>query len=303
MPAQVMTIAATSPRVRCLGVLLGAIAGVALAPTPSWAETIEYTPDGVRDGVTDGIPGDWALPGFEIFGTGYGQQGNSLIVGISSHFPFGGYAAPGSGGRSGHVNWGDLFLNFSDDDFETALAKGNVYGVRFDPNNDSGVSTGVYQVTATQSVTGINGGFSSINDYAKRVTDFGYTPYLGEMVIDSNFTYLDPTKSDNVIASGTLLSTDVEYIADLSALGFEQDFGFSDNLPETGAYTYGFRFDLSNLPLGQFIAHLWAECINDGVAFVGQVRTENSQSVPEPSVLIGLGLMGAVLWRQRQRLG
>lgn len=271
-------------------VLLSGAIAVATA-LPALAQT-EYTPDGFQDGVTNGVVGGGA---FELYGAGYVQQGNSLFVGINSNLPFGGFST--SGVRGGSIAWGDLFLNFSpDDDFETALSGGNVYGVRFDPFNDSSVGVGVYQVTGTTSVTSVNRGFASVNAYINHVTNAGSTPYFGEMVMDSGFSYLNRTKSDNVIASGTLLSSDVEYVADMTTLGFASDFGFGDNLAETGSYTHGLRFNLDNLPGGRFLAHFWAECINDGMAFEGEI-----QSVPEPSLLLGFAAFGAIAFAKGKR--
>lgn len=271
-------------------VLLSSAIAVATA-LPALAQ-IEYTPDGFQDGVTNGDVGGGA---FEILGAGYIQQGNNLFVGINSNMPFGGYLA--SGVQGGTIAWGDLFLNFSpDDDFETALSAGNVYGVRFDRFNDSPVGVGIYQVTGTASVTGVNQGFASVNAYINHVTNAGSTPYLGETVMDAGFNYLDRTKSDNVIASGTLLSSDVAYVSDMTLLGFDADFGFGDNLAETGIYTHGIRFNLDNLPGGRFLAHFWAECINDGMAFEGEI-----QSVPEPSLLLGFAAFGAVAFAKGKR--
>ncbi|MBF2034764.1 MAG: hypothetical protein IGR92_04610 [Leptolyngbyaceae cyanobacterium T60_A2020_046] len=272
-----------------------------LAPLPALAQVIDYTPDGFRDGVSDGIAGDLATPGFELFGTGYVQQGDHLIIGINSNQPFDGVRRPGVSG--GAINWGDLFLNFAPEaDFETALAAGQVYGVRFNPLNDSPVAIGIYQVTATASVTRINGGFVSVDDYIGRVTSQGQAPFFGTTPMGDRFTYLDRTKSDNVIGAGRLLSTDVEYVADLSTLGFAQDFGFTDTLTETGAFTYGLRFNLDALPLGSFIAHLWAECINDGTSFTGETReSETETSVPEPSLVLGFATIGALVFATGKR--
>lgn len=266
----------------------------ALTALPALAQ-VQYTSDGFRDGVTNGIVGKGATPGFELLGTGYMQQGNRLIVGISSHMPFGGFSSREVQG--GAITWGDLFLNVSpDDDFETALAAGNVYGVRFNPFNDSPVAMGVYQVTGTASVTDVNQGFASVNAYINHVTAAGQTPYFGTTVMDSSFNDLNRSKSDNVIASGHLLSTDVEYIQDLTTLGFASDFGFGDNLAQAGAYTYGLSFSLDSLPGGRFLAHLWAECINDGTAFEGEIK-----SVPEPSMLVGFATLGLIALAKGKR--
>lgn len=58
----------------------------------------------------------------------------------------------------------------------------------------------------------------------------------------------------------------------------------------------GFKFDRSLLPGGDFFANLFVECGNDGVAISGHL-----QDVPEPSVMVGLALMGLVFGGDRLR--
>jgi len=271
---------------------MGAIACSLASIAPGFAQ-IEYTKDGFYDGVTDGQVGNQVTPGFELFGTGYKQEGSSLIIGISSNMPFGGYSS--SAAEDGHIRWGDLFFNFSDKDFETAIADGDVYGVRFDPLNNSGVAKpGIYQVTSTKSVTGQNSGFNSLNQYINRVNNANHDPYLGEQNLnDQTFSYLNQQKSDNVIAAGTLLSEDVEYLSNISSYGFD----FENNLEQSGAYSHGIRFDLSHLPGGDFVAHFFAECLNEGTAFEGTV-----ESVPEPMSALAVAVFGIVIWAGKHQL-
>ena len=119
------------------------------------------------------------------------------------------------------------------------------------------------------------------------------------MTIEEAKDYLGETGPNlNVIDTyETVVSNDVTFINDFSELGLD----FANNLPHVGedAYTYGFSFDISNLPKGDFIAHLMAECANDSVAIIGSL---DSQDVPEPAtaasfVVLGLGLA----MRRRQR--
>lgn len=46
--------------------------------------------------------------------------------------------------RNDSVTWGDMFFDFSGTgNFQSAFDSGQMLGVRFSPNNDSGVGTGV----------------------------------------------------------------------------------------------------------------------------------------------------------------
>jgi len=217
-----------------------------------------------------------------------------LIIGISSNLPFGG--APFSGVRNGTVAWGDMFFNFSpDQNFEDALADGHVYGVRFAGANDSPVDVGVYQVKSVQSVSAFNQGFASLSAYLSNSGT--QNPTLGNVydLDDAAFSYLPQNKSDNIIntVTGGSLS-DVEKLNDLelSSYGFD----FDSNLAQTGSQTYGFKFDASKLPGGKFIAHLWAECFNEGTAFEGEVA-----SVPEPTSAAALAVVGALAWTRKRK--
>ncbi|NES70761.1 MAG: PEP-CTERM sorting domain-containing protein, partial [Okeania sp. SIO2D1] len=104
----------------------------------------------------------------------------------------------------------------------------------------------------------------------------------------------------NVIDTYDELVGDVTFINDFSNLGLD----FAGNVAQTGSYTYGFSFDTSNFDYGEFVAHVFAECGNDGIGFTGLVRefpdVEASQEVPEPAALTGLALLGLGLLTRRQ---
>ncbi|MEB3269759.1 MAG: XDD3 family exosortase-dependent surface protein [Leptolyngbya sp.] len=286
------------------GLLVGAIA----RPAPT--ATIQYTADSVTDGVTGGVIGGSAVPGFELYGMGYVQRGDRLYVGFSTHLPIGGYdqSLVGVPVAGGSIAWGDLFLNFSGQSFDQALAVGDLYGIRFDAANDSGVpQLGLYRVTTVQSVTALNSGFDSLNQYITTVVQQGGTPDMGAVPLDGSY-FNQTIAMGNAIATGTLLASDVTFIRDFSAHGFAADFGFGANLPATGAFTYGFSVGTEKLPLGEFVAHVFAECINDGLAFRGSlsaVRPPASNpgaAVPEPSMGIALGLVSCLGLRLRRRM-
>ena len=267
---------------------------VALGQTYSWAATIHYTADSFSDGV-DGSTVGGTNSAYEIYGVGYAQSATTLYVGLNTNLPIGGEPTPDATG--GTVAWGDFFFNFSDQPFAEAVSGGQVYGVRFDAANDSPMpQLGLYQVEETGSVTLSNSGFVSLDAYQTTVTNAGGTPSLGDVPPDGS--YLSNTDlPQNVIAQGTLLPNEVNFIEDLSTVGFESDFGFGTALAETGRYTYGFSVDTTGLPSGDFIAHLLAECANDGIAFIGSLFSQNqgpdAESVPEPMSGLAVLVVGA----------
>jgi hypothetical protein len=91
-----------------------------------------------------------------------------------------------------------------------------------------------------------------------------------------------------------------------SSLNFEQH-------GASGDHTFGFSFDRSLLPDegGDFIAHLVAECLNDGMALIGKLPKVTTrvevpdpvQEAPEPALASGLLLLGSlgVLKRRTQQ--
>jgi hypothetical protein len=285
--------------------LLSALLLGSIAPTAS-AATIQYTVDSTTDGVTGGLIGGAPVTGFELYGMGYVQKGDRLYMGFSTNLPIGGYdqALAGVPVAGGSIAWGDVFLNFSGQSFDQALAAGDLYGVRFDAANDSGVALGLHRVLTAQSVTASNSGFESLNSYINRVVALGGTPDMGAVALDGS--YFDQTIAmKNAIATGNRLA-DVTFISDFANHGFTSDFGFGANLPVTGAFTYGFSIGTDTLPLGDFVAHVFAECINDGLAFQGAIAAIPSRSstpgatVPEPALtlaLAGVTVMGLQLRR------
>lgn len=272
----------------------GVLGGMAMVAPAASAATIHYTVDSTTDGVTGGLIGGAPVPGFELYGMGYAQKGSRLYGGFSTNLPIGGYdeALVGTPVAGGSIAWGDVFLNFSGQSFDQALAAGDLYGVRFDAANDSGVALGLYRVLTAQSVTASNSGFDSLNSYVNRVVTLGGTPDMGAVALDGSY-FDQGIEMKNAIATGNRLG-DVTFISDFANHGFASDFGFGANLPATGTFTYGFSVGTDTLPLGDFVAHVFAECINDGLAFQGAIAAIPSRSptpgatVPEPALTLAL---------------
>lgn len=269
---------------------------LSLVQVCSQAAAIEYTVDSFSDGVTGSIVGG-SESAFELYGVGYTQVDSTLYFGLNTNLPIGGYFDAQA--RGGSIAWGDLFLNVSDQPFADALAAGDVYGIRFDAANDSFVSElGLYQVQATESITPFNSGFQSLGAYRDTVTSAGGIPSLGAAPLDGSYLS-NMGLPQNVIGAGTLLSDQITFIEDFSAVGFASDFGFSSALSETGSFTYGFSIDVTDFPVGDFVAHLLAECANDAILFEGavlaQLPSPDPQSVPEPGMMLAFLGLGVVL--------
>ena len=243
-----------------------------------------YAIDSFNDGVTGGLVGGGD---FEFYGIAITETSDTAFIAINSNLSLAGYAA--SGAERGNVNYGDLFFNFSGQNFNTANANGSLFGIRFAAGNDSGVgTTGVYTNVAAKSVTQTNLGFTNLNQYNTLVASQGKTPSMGDLAAtDPYFQQTGNWTVLNSIATGTKVG-EVNFLtpATLSALGLN----FAQ-FNAVGSQTIGFSFNKSSMPSGNYIANFFAECANDAIAIKGSF-----EAVPEPSTwlgtLVGLSFLG-----------
>jgi hypothetical protein len=243
-----------------------------------------YAIDSFNDGVTGGQVGGGD---FEFYGIAITETSDTAFIAINSNLSLAGYAA--SIAERGNVNYGDLFFNFSGQNFNTANANGSLFAVRFAAGNDSGVeTTGVYTNVTAKSVTQTNLGFTNLNQYNTRVASQGGTPSMGDLAAtDPYFEQTGNTTVLNSIATGTKVG-EINFLtpANLSALGLN----FAQ-FNAVGSQTIGFSFNKSSMPSGNYIANFFAECANDGIAIQGSF-----EAVPEPSTwfgtLVGLSFLG-----------
>jgi hypothetical protein len=243
-----------------------------------------YAIDSFNDGVTGGQVGGGD---FEFYGIAITETSDTAFIAINSNLSLAGYANPRV--QRGNINYGDLFFNFSGQNFNTANANGNLFAIRFADGNDSGVATtGVYTNVTAKNVTKTNSGFSNLNQYNTRVASQGKTPSMGDLAAtDPYFEQTGNWTVLNSIATGTKVG-EINFLtpATLSALGLN----FAQ-FNAVGSQTIGFSFNKSSMPSGNYIANFFAECANDAIAIQGSF-----EAVPEPSTwfgtLVGLSFLG-----------
>jgi hypothetical protein len=239
-----------------------------------------YAIDSFNDGVTGAQIGGGD---FEFYGIAVKETSDRAFIAINSNLSLAGYADPLA--QRGNINYGDLFFNFSGQNFNTANANGSLFAVRFAAGNDSGVATtGVYSNVTAKSVTKTNSGFINLNQYNSVVAAHGSTPSMGGLAATDpyfqqtgNWTVLNSIGSGTKVGEISALTS-----ATLSAMGLD----FSQ-FNAVGSQTIGFSFNKSAMPSGTYIANLFAECANDAIAIKSSFQTASTEPVPEPSTIIG----------------
>lgn len=262
------------------------------------------------DALTDGSGGY----SYEIEGLATTETADSIYFALTGGTPLTGVYDTDA--QDDNIGWGDLFLNFSGNTAKKATSDGDLFGIRFAGTNDSGVNkVGLYSNVTTKNVAGQNQGYNSLKQYY----DAGYNrnntmgtdlatkkdayAYLYGNNVANNPTN-NNTKTRNVIKNGNFLGgIDLLSGSDLASAGL--DFG---NFGVGNAHTIGFKVSKSLfediLPDGisPFMAHVFLECANDAVAIASSVTIGGeSQDVPEPTTLLGLGLFGLIVAGQRRK--
>lgn len=257
----------------------------------AWAGTLHngwnYSIDSFNDGTEGRTIGQDSA--FEFYGMAVKQTRDKVYFAVNSNLSLDGYAAGGA--RNGNISYGDLFLNFANQSSVTE-ANGNLQAIRFNEINDSqdfGITNGVYSDVTGVGLMTDNYGYSNLARHRYKVNEkYGGNAELGDLEADTSYFNHDNGATMNSsaygytnIESGTRLGG-VEMVSDLSRLGL--DF---DNFGASGTETFAFSVDSDLLDTGDFIAHLFAECDNDGLALAGTLV-----DVPEPSTMISLALVG-----------
>jgi len=220
----------------------------------------------------------------DIRGMATMETSDSIWVALTGGTPLEGVYNRRAADRN--IGWGDLFFNFTGDNFQTANQNNALFGVRFAGTNDSGAATtGVYAGVGATSVTSSNAGYNSLQHYYN--SGYNRTNTMGTDIATRNQAYSyfgQTTPVRNVISSGERVGDiAMQDQSALTAAGL--DFG---NFGASGDYTFGFSFDKSLIASGDYMASLFLECANDGVALAGHA----TESVPEPATAAGLAFLG-----------
>ena len=229
---------------------------------------------------------------FDIKGLAIKESGDNIFVAINANMPLLGHSY--SSAADGNIGYGDLFFNFSGNDFQTASENGELVGVRFAGSNDSGVAdVGVYSNVTAQSVTADNSGYSSLQSYYNAGYDRDNTMGTDFATKQDAFDEFGETSPIlNSIESGTYQGG-ITFLSESEMAAEGLDFSHFNT---DGSETLAFSFSRAFVPDGEYIANLFIECGNDGVALHGDL-----QDVPEPSALGGVLLLGMMVGGRRLR--
>ncbi|OLP19061.1 hypothetical protein BST81_07550 [Leptolyngbya sp. 'hensonii'] len=275
------------------------------------------------DAFGDGSPDSALSSIYDIKGIAIKKDGGKVYVAISGNTLLGGMEKDKAGGT---IGWGDLFFNFTGKSFADANKNGQLFGVHFADANDSGVDAlGLYsgvkaldKVTykdangknQTTTVTALNNGYANLNSYYNNSGGKWYKEGTqGDLQdkADTDAYYGNGNQILPVIGTGTKIG-DINLLSatELTAQGI--NFGHFNANPVQKTQTkqkvttilnnpqiFGFMFDESLLPSSNYIANIFLECGNDGVAI----------KVPEPSAMAGLAVLGlsAGLGLRKRRRG
>ncbi|NJL02440.1 MAG: hypothetical protein HC910_18475 [Spirulinaceae cyanobacterium SM2_1_0] len=230
---------------------------------------------------------------YEIYGMAMKEnpETGEIWVAINSNLPLTGRNVPTVVNDfpvpDGNIGWGDLWFDFSGTgNFEEAFAADQMYGVRFADTNDSGVSAGVYQAVQGTSVASTNAGYWNLRSYNDQIFDArGLNSWMGDKRWNDPYydPYTDYTTADgqmpNVIESGQRIGdVTIRTEEELAAQGFSTDLFF-----QTAADMIAFSFAKPAGFVGNFVATILQECLNDSMALLGSFPpVPQHQPDPDP---------------------
>lgn len=133
--------------------------------------------------------------------------------------------------------------------------------------------------TLDQSLTKLNQDVTKLSAEKEALDPTGMEASFGDLAATSTY-FNTQAAAPTTISSGKFLGAISSMISqtDLDSMGLD----FS-HFGAKGTQTFGFSVSKSLLPEGNFMASLFAECGNDGMALSG-----NLKDVPEPSAIVGL---------------
>lgn len=277
----------------------GAIAATCLAiPFPTLASVFRdgwyYSIDPSHDSIAFNFETNQLNVGnsiYEMYGMAIKEnpETGEIWVAINSNLPLTGRVVPdyvnGAYVPDNNIGWGDLWFDFSGTgNFQTALDAGQMYGVRFSPNNDSGVSAGVYQAVTGASVVSENSGYWNLHSHNNEVVSHtGLNAWMGDKRWNDDYyaPYTAPgLRMPNVIAaqsqSNRVGDVTMRTEEELVAQGFSTDLFF-----QTASDIIAFSFTKPLGFVGDFVATILQECLNDGIALLGSFPPPPPNPDPE----------------------
>ncbi len=257
---------------------------------------------------------------FEMHGIAYKDNGKQMTVAINANMAYNqSVADPAPDGKVYKITYGDLFFNFTGQNFKAASDAGKLFGVRFaTTDSESGAATtGIYSGVTAKAVGNDNWGWRNLTDYryfAGKQNSDSYgdlkssSSYFEQGTQSANFnnTYINAISNkqsdftiQNSIGSGTKTG-DISMltVSVLKTAGLKFDTASAQVNPgqAIGSQIFGFTFDKPQGFSGDFMSNMFFECGNDGLAIKG-----NAAAVPEPTTMAGIALAGAGLVKARRR--
>ncbi|HEC84727.1 MAG TPA: hypothetical protein ENI48_05740 [Thioploca sp.] len=201
----------------------------------------------------------------EIHGIALKQEGDTITVAISANMS-----------PDDPLMYKGENVNFTDFVFDFA---GTKYAVHFAPDNDSDATElGLYANVTLKDVTKKNHGWSSFKSYNRGD--------LGDLPIHNDYFSWKAVRSvPQEIASGDKVANDnfsPLTQAELAGMGLNFPTGLNENARELGEYTFGFSFTKTEDMTGEFIAYVFTECINDGIAMVTSLPSCPGEEAQQP---------------------
>lgn len=283
-----------------LGSILGATALTIASIAPAQAYSWTYGIDSFKDGYNSGVVGTNSA--FEFYGMAVAEDANSILFALNANLDLAGNASTGAADR--HIGWGDLFLNFTGQNYNPAISSGNMLAIHFaGTNSDSGEqANGLYKVNTAQGVASTNSGFNTLQDHKNKAI-IGANEAVGNVNYQSYFEMNSTLK--NVMLDGDKLG-DIAFLDAATIASSGLDFASKGAV---GSKTIAFSFSKANLPgglSGNLIATIFAECNNDGMGVVATVNpavpTPTPEDVPEPASMLGLlTIAGSAFGLRRRR--
>jgi hypothetical protein len=254
-----------------------------------------YAIDSFNDGIESNQIGPTSA--FEFYGVAYRQVGERLDFAFNSNLDWD-QAFPSPGARNNNIAYGDFFLNFQGTTFAAANATSSLYAIHFDRDNDTQIAgqppaLGLYRNVQAEGLTTVNNGFATLNAYEQKIRELGGSPNYADLPAGTDYLTFNAGALTHM-KSGELVSP-IAIQTNFAGTGL--DFG---HFSATGSKTFGFSLDSRLLPVGSFMANVFAECSNDGIAIAGQVV--EPKEAPEPTGWLAM-VVGAIgLGAGRRRL-